>query len=378
MPHVKNFIATHGDNWLNKLVEDYKIDVARDGNLVSLKYNMIESPMYEEITQECRGMVVLDKGKDSIILCHPYNKFWNHGEHLAKEIDWSSARIYDKLDGSLMLLSYHPEDEKWTVASSGHPTAGGNFGSKNSTFTFRDKFWEVFKTTKMLLPFEMFNPFVRQIGFFFELVAPDNRIVCNYTEAKLILHGARSIVTEKELDRVELELHANEFNWPLVKVWKLGSLEEVLTAVKELNPIENEGFVVVDKYFNRVKIKSPQYVALHHLRDKFTTRGIMYLWKAGEVDEVLTYFPENKEIVMEICGKLEQACIEAFDLFNTHKNLPTRKDFALAVKDTPYSSICFQLLSIYQGCLVNVNPLSLEDVRKIMRTSNDSLTERFI
>jgi len=42
-------------------------------------------------------------------------------------------------------------------------------------------------------------------------------------------------------------------------------LIEVVSASKKLNPALAEGFVVCDANFNRLKIKSPSYVALAHL-----------------------------------------------------------------------------------------------------------------
>lgn len=38
-----------------------------------------------------------------------------------------------------------------------------------------------------------------------------------------------------------------------------------MEAARTLNPTECEGFVVVDKHFNRAKVKSPQYVALNQM-----------------------------------------------------------------------------------------------------------------
>jgi hypothetical protein len=43
------------------------------------------------------------------------------------------------------------------------------------------------------------------------------------------------------------------------------SFEAAVAASKELNPFLNEGFVLCDKKFFRVKIKSPEYVALTYL-----------------------------------------------------------------------------------------------------------------
>ena len=42
-------------DWLEHLQSEYKIDAHHDGDLVSLKYNQIESPMHVPIVQELLG-----------------------------------------------------------------------------------------------------------------------------------------------------------------------------------------------------------------------------------------------------------------------------------------------------------------------------------
>lgn len=81
---VEALMRMRPENWLDVLVSEYKISVSRDGDLVSLKYDMIESPMHEEIVQQCRGMVV-DTAQNKV-LAWPYNKFWNLGEGQAASI----------------------------------------------------------------------------------------------------------------------------------------------------------------------------------------------------------------------------------------------------------------------------------------------------
>src|SRR5512140_984747 len=113
---VKNWIVQlmveRPDDWLTHLETEFKIDAVRDGDRVSLKYDMIESPMAEPIVQQCRGMVV-DTARRAV-LAWPYNKFWNHGEGAAAPIDWSTARVQEKLDGSLMILYW--DAGSWVVA----------------------------------------------------------------------------------------------------------------------------------------------------------------------------------------------------------------------------------------------------------------------
>ena len=269
---VKQLIADNPQGWLEHLVNEFKIDVVRDGDLVSLKYNQIESPMHEPIVQECRGMVVhVPSGK---ILAHPYNKFWNYGEALADPINWSTARVLEKLDGSLMILHWHDpavmQDGSmygvWSVASSGTPRASGSFG--DADITFHDAFWNIFNKLEMTLPVSRLS----DITFMFELCDQPNRIVVKHDKPRLVLHGARDLSTGRELDRGELKQIAEAYNWDYVRSYAITSIEECLAAAEALDPIKTEGFVVVDAEFHRVKIKSPRYVILHHMKGATTPR----------------------------------------------------------------------------------------------------------
>ena len=362
MPHVKKWLFDYGDDWLRHLTERYAISAVEDDGLVSLKYNQIESPMHEPIVQECRGMVV-DLASRRVV-CHPYNKFWNLGETLAAPIDWSTARVQDKLDGSLMLLYWH--EGQWMVASSGSPRAGGSYGKES--WTYAQQFWSVFKETGMVLP----HVADQEIGFFFELCAPDNRIVVKYEEPRLILHGARNVTTEHEMPRAWLEDVADSYGWPVVKEHPLRTPDEVDEAVRALDPVRGEGFIVVDGSHNRVKIKSPRYVALHKLRDRTTVGAIITLWKEGEVEELLTYFPEYEKDVLGVVGKLEQACEDAYSAYseNLGRAQISRKAYAEAVKGKVWTSIAFKLL--YN------NADSVEDARKILRAGFDTLAEKIV
>lgn len=362
---LRNWIAEHGEAWLPALVDAYKISAVQADGLVSLKYDQIESPMREPLVQQLRGVVVDLETRE--IVCRPYDKFWNLGEALADPIDWDTARAQDKLDGSLILL-YHHRDT-WMVASSGHPTAGGPYGRFGSGHTFATKFWEIFYANGMRLPSRT------DCAYFFELCAPDNRIVCRYDEPRIVVHGARwrwsaDDTFEDECTREYLEDVAAELHWDIVREHPLRTLEEVQAAVQALNPIEGEGFVVVDDAHRRVKVKSPRYVALHRIRGKTTPAGIVDLWKAGEVEELLAYFPEQAPDILAVTSKLEDACEEAYNAYADNRSAPTRKDFALAIKNKPWSSIAFKLLDNNAG--------TVEDARRVLRASSDAMALRIV
>jgi len=78
------------------------------------------------VVQECRG-IVLDMDDDWAVVAYPYRKFFNYGERWAASVDWSSAAVVDKLDGSLATLYWYRG--QWHVASSGVPDASAMYAS---------------------------------------------------------------------------------------------------------------------------------------------------------------------------------------------------------------------------------------------------------
>lgn len=92
-------------------------------NLVLLKYNQVESDFRKPIVRECRGLV-LDEADDWRVVCRAFDKFFNYGEPGAAEIDWGTARVQEKLDGSLTTLYSYAG--RWHVATSGSPDAAGD------------------------------------------------------------------------------------------------------------------------------------------------------------------------------------------------------------------------------------------------------------
>lgn len=338
MTALRDYIQHNPTTWLTDIVEHFKINVTRDGDLVSLKYNQIESPMDHPVVKQCRGTVVhVPTGR---ILAHPYDKFWNHGEPLAAPIDWSTARVMDKLDGSLMILYWDWFADRWRVASSGHPTAGGSYNG-DCDETFGMAFWRIWNQTAMGVP----DGGHRDICFMFELVSPRNRIVCKYDHDNLILHGARNMVTGKELGPDALDAIASWHGWAsMLGIPAFGEgVRDIMDEAADRDPLKYEGFVVVDANFNRVKIKSPRYVRLHQLRDRTTPRAIIEAWQKGEESEILAHFPEMEADFRRVLNPIENAAILASDALWVHGGLESRKEFAERVKHLPYSAVCFRL-----------------------------------
>ena len=63
-------------------------------------------------------VLILDRGSWNVVAM-PFKKFFNYGEKDADRIDWGSAKVYEKLDGSLLTLYFHSGE--WHVALSKPP-----------------------------------------------------------------------------------------------------------------------------------------------------------------------------------------------------------------------------------------------------------------
>lgn len=363
---LKNWIKSHGDSWLDDLVEEKKVIANTCGYLVSLKYDQVNSPMADPVVRECRGAVV--DIRDGKILAHPFDKFWNLGDPLADEIDWSTAYAQDKLDGSLMVVYWDPTmfdiGGSWRVASSGHPTAGGSYG-KDATKTFADVFWDTWEEHHMLAP-----PY-RCITYMFELTAPDNRIVCKYDVRRVTFLGARNLDVGVEVSRDLCVKWAAEANWPIVTHGKVTSAAGVQLMVRDIDPLKNEGVVVVDHCHRRVKVKNARYVQLHHMLGVgASAERVVDLWKTGEIGELLATLPELAPEITRHLEKLDlvaghaswltrEAHQQAVVAPDGDYSKAVRKAFAARVKDSPFSSLCFKLFG-------NIN-FSFADVHAALR-----------
>jgi hypothetical protein len=324
-------VYLRGGGTLADLYEKYHLSTKRHHlftNLVQFKYHQFESPFDQQIVRESRG-IILDESKDWAIVSFPYTKFFNHGEALAAQIDWSTARAYEKLDGSLCTL-YHYEGG-WYVSTSGTPDA--NTPVNDNADTFSDLFWRTFNACKYSL--DLLSP---SCCYMFELMTPSNQIVVRHPVSRLVLHGWRDITTLKEGNPEDLS-----DSFTVVKSWPLRTLTEVIEAAAALNPMQHEGFVVCDAFFNRVKIKSPAYVALHRAKDGMSPRTVRNIVRTGEQWEFVQYFPELGLEVDAQKVKHEALVSRIEQEWSRLSTIKDRKTFALEAKLLPFSGVLFAL-----------------------------------
>ncbi|MEM6597823.1 MAG: T4 RnlA family RNA ligase [Cyanobacteria bacterium P01_C01_bin.69] len=327
---LQTYLKTKG---LDALQAAFGIKVRRHdqlGNLVCFKYSQYESPMDEIVVQQCRG-IILDEANDWAVVSYPYDKFFNYGEGNAATIDWDAATVQDKLDGSLMTLYFY--DGQWQVQSSGTPDASGDVSGYKMTFA--ELLWQTWKQLNYDLPHGY-----EDYCFMFELETPYNRIVVQHSEHSLILHGVRNVKTYREASPA---VWADKMGWQAVNSYAFGTIEALVAQAEQLDPLQQEGFIVCDASFNRIKLKSSEYVKLSHMKDGSSYRKLLSVVVNNESAEFLAYFQELQSLFDEITEQYAELVSFVEQEYDKYKDIETQKDFAMSVKDFPYSGALFAL-----------------------------------
>lgn len=246
---------------LINLKQEYKIDftVNAEQNSVVLNYSPL-TPMATEIAKESRALI-LDLNNWNII-AKSMNAFDVPTSLKTPEIieyfDWNNAFAIPKYDGCLMLLYFH--QNQWFVGTRFSTDSNCNVYSPNSGET--DLKWiDLFKQTLQDYGYS-FEDFTNNLSsdkyYSFELCSRYNRNIVIYEESiiKII-----SIVDSSTLNEIDIDsFHLTEFLPNKIKVNSLDSVYELIN--QNDNPVEIEGFVVVDSNFKRIKVKNDKYTSL--------------------------------------------------------------------------------------------------------------------
>lgn len=304
----------------------------RHPNLVLFKYDQIDSPVGERAVWDCRALI-LDEHDGWRAVAFPYRRFFNHGEVHADPLDWASARVYEKEDGSLITL-YHYAGE-WHASTSGTPDGSSPIQrvyerGEKAPGTFGGRFMELLPR----LPDEA------EKCFMFELCTSENRILVEHAHPRVVLHGVRDMDTLLE---EHPEPYAEKYGWEMCRSHQLGTLEEILEAAKTLKPNESEGYVVRDNAFNRVKVKAPQYVALHHTANGNSPRRLLEMIRTGESAEWLAYFPSLRQMHDEVSGKMDALVDRIEKTYAEIAGIESQKEFASHATEHDFSGVLFKM-----------------------------------
>lgn len=333
---IGEFCAKNSD-WEKLLIAyPYNLKISRDNGYVMFKYNQLSSDFNNEMVREARG-IIFKEGEWEFPVCHPFNKFGNYGEGYAEDIDWNTAVVTQKIDGSLMKVWW---DEVWHISTNGTIDAFKAELNNAKITNYGQLFLEHF--IRKSLDFE---DFLKGLDinrtYLFELVSPYNRVVIPYEEVQLYFLGYRDkndsaiVPFHKAFDSI---CFMKNYCIELPKYYPLHSLSACIEAAKNL-PWDEEGYVVDDADGNRVKIKSPAYVVAHHTRSNgdITIKSLINLILINETEEFLIYANEYKDLIQEIKEKMQKIAAVHEEALASIKKIEcdSRKEYAEIVNKYP-------------------------------------------
>jgi len=318
----------------------YCISIKDDGPYTLFSYNQIDSDFKLPIVQVCRGIILRDcESGDPITVCHAFDKFFNYNEPNAHSVDWNTARIQEKIDGSIIKVWF--DDGAWHISTNG-VIDSHNAGSQIPQVGL-ETYYDLFTLAASNSGLD-YNKLRANTTWIFELVSPWNRVVVPYKETGIYHIGARDNLTGLEFDE--------DIGIRKPCKYDFASWEDMVKTTAEL-PFDREGYVVVDSKWNRVKVKSLAYLQAHHIKNNGSVNPdrVLELIRSGNDSEFVDYFPEYKDHF----DKIRARYIESLDYLNktlvtvTSKKMDGRKDFALWVMSTVHEKMRKYCFTWYDG-----------------------------
>lgn len=289
-----------------------KISISEEDERVTIK---IPTDYTDKVVQEARGIVIdMTNGE---VVCWPFRKFGNWQESYVDKIDWDSARILEKVDGSITKLWFDKKQNDWVWS-----TNGTIFAENAPVSTSLSKSFLTLIQNTINYKDIPFTDLDKNNTYIFELTSKDNKVVINYDLSELYYLGTRSNVDGKEIN--ESDGLFKNFRKPKTYLVKDTSLESVVNLSKTLNQdgnCTNEGFVVVDKNFNRVKVKTEEYLYLHKMASISEKNIIKSLTEGLDAKELCNMVPNKSHIIMYYAYKFEEVLYMADEIASYTRSL---------------------------------------------------------
>lgn len=203
----------------------------------------------------------------------------------------------EKVDGSLMRIFYC-EGEWYLITNSGIDAYTAPTGDINYP-----TFGAIFEAGLRNLGYKSLEDFCSKLNmcrtYMFELVSPYTRVVIPYNDIGIYYLGERRMADYQEFycpSKFSELCHPHFYN--------CSNLFDLIRMAYNL-PWDKEGYVVCDKNFNRIKVKSPQYILAHYARNNnvITEERLMEVVLRGEIEEFSCYASEYLPKLQELQKK---------------------------------------------------------------------------
>lgn len=332
---VIEFIKQHGTQ---ALTDQLGISVKKVDDLLVLNYNQIESPKTHPLVMECRSLIL--EASTLKVVSRSFDRFFNYGEALnvMPVIDWTRAVAVEKVDGSLIKI--YCRLGHWYISTKG--TAYGESDCMGYNVTFNEL---VHKSLDCEDDFEFQQTcndadLCPEFTYIYELTSVENRVVRRYDGYKLHLLAVRDNASGKYVTGMEMD-NALMIGAYLPDGVQFDSAEECIRAAAALKNLD-EGYVIYQDGVPIAKIKSPAYVAVHHIRGEgLNPKRIMQLVLTNEQDEYLQYFPDDRVVMQPYIDAKQNLDLDLVATYNATKHIEDQKAFAKIIGPLPYKSALF-------------------------------------
>ena len=316
---IQNFIFTH-ENWEELLAaEPYNLKIKWKDNLVMFNYDQIKSE-HNNITDEARGLILNATDNRFTIVRMGFKRFYNYGEAAATQINWENAIVETKMDGTMIFFYFY--NGQWHIST--RSTFDASEASVyNTSLTFEQLTLKAMENSNV-----EFSELNTACTYVFELCAPENRVVVRYEEPALYYLMTRN-------NKTGIELVLPHKKWKKPASFNIHNLDKTMEFVSQFNGDEFEGVVVRDKSGNRIKVKNLNWLELHKIANNhnFTSADALTVYRCGDADEQISYFPERRELIESVVkcyeSYLERARV--LDSIDFKGSNPDKKEFALFV-----------------------------------------------
>lgn len=328
------------------LTDSVNINTNNNLGLYTISYKDSGVNFQNDLVRYARGLTLDSEGK---IIIRGFEKFFNYKQ--LEQVDSAimsdkfkqtyselgfgikdELEVYEKLDGSLILLSHYKGE---LVAST----------TSSIENTYTKIALEFFNEKNNALKGDLLK-YLEDNGktLAFEYISPSNQIVVEYEREDFVLIGCIDNATGKELTVKGLKELSKRFNFTLFKVYKM-TLGDLIKEQKENDKIE--GYIVRNKYGKRLKFKVDSWfkssksisVFYGNKLTKNKVRIILDSYIEDSIDDLLAYesqhtlHSQNKVIgkVLSEINNLEGKADKLYNMFQrgelTRSELGKHKGF---------------------------------------------------
>jgi hypothetical protein len=331
-----------------------------DGLHVILDYDQLSVKWTEPYGYVCRGLVLDAVTFDVIAL--GLRKFFNEGEHYADRIDWPTARVYEKIDGSMVNRWWSPHTKRFEYSTRFQLPGDIKVNTVNSGVitwqTLIDRCLQNvgWRQSDNSSPLDMQPEYET---WTFEVCSVHNMVVVRHQDFSAKLLAIRNIRTLAE-ERIEDCGHGATIPYS----YQFDDAAAVAEFANQYAATDLEGFVVVDGNFRRIKVKSDQYVQLHRAKDGLKgINNLIMLAKSNDYEEITVHFPEYKSDLDTAARIINDTIAQHEVVYEAHKAIEVQKDFAVAIN---------KLGLAYTAALFTVRGGKAKSIRDAFNSMNDT------